>query len=228
MRKPLLLFIFLLSWTWVLTAQGSFSIENAERYKSGIITEDITAGAHIRNNSDTDKRVKVRSEIVYMPEGGKTYFCWKECYTPAVTDSPEYIEIPAGESVKNFYGYYRPNEIVGEARVRFIFYSNNNPADSIHLVITFNAVPSGLKNLTLSRLEAYPNPASDEVIISYSRNTANEGWIDLYNMLGNKIQSVRISGNEGFARLETSGLKSGIYFYSLRGVSKPQRITIKH
>jgi len=212
----------------VLQAQGSLRIENAVRFVSGITSEDLSAGAHVRNISNTDRRVKVRSEVISIPEGGQTYFCWKECYTPAITDAPEYIEIPAGESVSNFYGYYRPNDINGEAKVRFIFYNTNEPGDSVHLEISFAANAAAIAPAKEIKLEAYPNPASNEVMISFVKPGGQDAWLDLFNMLGNKIQSVKISGTDGTARIETSSLKSGIYFYALRGSGKPQRITIKH
>lgn len=62
---------------------------------------------------------------------------------------------------------------------------------------------------------AYPNPASGSVNIDYSLSN-NEGELNVYNMTGICVKSVKLNEREGCVRIDLSGLPTGVYMYGLR------------
>lgn len=63
-----------------------------------------------------------------------------------------------------------------------------------------------------------PNPVRDRAVVTYTTPTAGHVSIDLFNMKGEKIRTIRDqqqeAGNWGFM-LQTSDLASGTYYYTL-------------
>jgi len=215
-----------------LSAQ-SYQFENEVRYDFGSVNEDLDAHTYIRNISGTLKRVLVKSEVISMPAGSDTYFCWAQCYDPSVTVSPEYIEVEDGGLINLFHGYVRPNGIPGISEIRFTFYSVNAPEDSLQFIGHFEASPVGIKDIKATELSllAYPNPADDKFNISYKGLNSGEATLEIYNMLGSRVSTITLKNNEGVVTIPTEQLKAGVYFYTLRGngkTSKPGRITVKH
>lgn len=215
-----------------LSAQ-SYQLENISSYDFGSVNEDLDVHTYVRNISGSLKRVLVKSEVITLPSGSDTYFCWAQCYEPSVTVAPEYIEVADGELINTFHGYVRPNGIPGLSAIRFTFYSVNAPEDSIQLVGHYEASPVGIKDLKSAETSiiAYPNPADDKFNISYKNLTSQDATLEVFNMLGTKVASVAIRNTEGVVTIPTDQLKAGVYFYTLRGngkTSKPGRITVKH
>jgi hypothetical protein len=215
-----------------LNAQ-SYQFENEVRYDFGSVNEDLDAHTYIRNISGSLKRVLVKSEVISMPSGSNTYFCWAQCYDPTVTVSPEYIEVADGEVINLFHGYVRPNGIPGTSEIKFTFYSVNSPEDSLQFIGHYEASPVGIKDVKSSELSliAFPNPADDKFSISYKGLSSGEATLEVYNMLGSRVSATILKNNEGVVTIPTEHLKAGVYFYTLTGngkTSKPGRITVKH
>jgi hypothetical protein len=227
------LFLSILVFSFGTIGAQSYQLENVTSYDFGAVNEDLEAHTYVKNISGSLKRVLVKSEVISMPTGSQTYFCWVQCYEPTVTEAPAYIEVADGEVINNFHGYLRPNGIAGTSEIRFTFYSVNAPEDSIQLIGHFEASPVGIKDVkvTETTIIAYPNPADDKFNISYKNLSTQDATLEVFNMLGTKVASVSIRNTEGIVTIPTDQLKAGVYFYTLRGngkTSKPGRITVKH
>lgn len=67
-------------------------------------------------------------------------------------------------------------------------------------------------------LAAYPNPFSDNTLISYDfSNIKNysKANIVVYDMMGNSVETIDLHGNQGDITIHRATLSSGVYFYSL-------------
>ena len=86
---------------------------------------------------------------------------------------------------------------------------------SIHVNMTGQIIvvcPSGIsepKNETTISL--YPNPCMDKLTVKYEN--ANEASV--YNVVGEKMMTIQLSGNSGTVELNVAELSSGIYFVAI-------------
>ncbi len=82
--------------------------------------------------------------------------------------------------------------------------------------VTFNCM--GLNELSLSNIQLYPNPSSNNITIDMSRNqdeiTRNYSAIEIYNALGEKVKLVS-EKNLKVANISVADLTEGIYLATL-------------
>ncbi|QQS28793.1 MAG: T9SS type A sorting domain-containing protein [Sphingobacteriales bacterium] len=77
-------------------------------------------------------------------------------------------------------------------------------------------------NSNVSSVTVYPNPASDEVCMTYRLSGNRQAEFVLYDFSGMLLQSRQLTGN-GLMRFQTHGLSQGIYFYQITLNGKPLR-----
>ncbi len=63
-----------------------------------------------------------------------------------------------------------------------------------------------------SYLNVYPNPAKDELTITYQL-TGNNGLFNLYDILGRSLKTIEINTPSGTTTISVADLPTGIYFY---------------
>ena len=94
----------------------------------------------IRNNSDEEKRIVIKKEVVQDLEGVTNFFCWGNmCYSPGTSTSLP-VAVPAyslNEEELSFYAYYG-NQAYGEVIVRYYAYEESNPQERCYIVLHFN------------------------------------------------------------------------------------------
>lgn len=62
----------------------------------------------------------------------------------------------------------------------------------------------------------YPNPVVDNLTIDYSvEGNFNEASVDVYDLLGQKVESLTIKNNKGKIVFPVNSLKAGVYFYTI-------------
>ena len=72
-------------------------------------------------------------------------------------------------------------------------------------------------NLTLTA--AFPNPASSEVSINFGLNQASKVEIEVYDVTGKNVQTVKLDNLEAgnhTSKLNVAGLGAGVYVYSVK------------
>ncbi len=78
--------------------------------------------------------------------------------------------------------------------------------------VTQNSLNPGLAGA------AFPNPAANSISIPYALpKIIQRAELKFCNAEGQEIRSYPINGNQGQLRIQTEGLKNGIYFYSISG-----------
>jgi len=78
---------------------------------------------------------------------------------------------------------------------------------------------------------AYPNPASSNLTINYSIEGDNDNArVDVYDVLGQVINSFEITDRKGQLTLNVENMNSGIYFYAIKVNEKTirtERVIVK-
>ncbi|HBX51119.1 MAG TPA: hypothetical protein DEH02_08650 [Bacteroidales bacterium] len=93
---------------------------------------------------------------------------------------------------------------------------------------THNQIENINTNLSENEvLEIYPNPASDVLYINYS--FSNESYLEIYNVLGSKLVSIRLNSGTSKKVLSLKNLSTGIYYLKIikdNKVFKSEKIVI--
>ena len=87
-----------------------------------------------------------------------------------------------------------------------IDYSNPN--------VQFNKGQGGIKESEL--LKVFPNPATDNLMLSFDKTIDGGFVIEVYNHTGSKVLTETVSQTQAQYQLNTAKLKNGIYFISVR------------
>lgn len=227
--KKLLLTTLLISLFAVLSFAQSFELYyEDELFPSGgtitVIGEaepDVWLYAHmsIKNVSNSDKYVKARKhEISIVPDSENT-FCWVICWLNTVFTSPSGLTLVPGEVNDTFSGDYISHGNPGVTIMRYSFFDDNNPNDSVYFYAEFNAGTVGINEPVSEQISisnAYPNPASDQVSFDYSLPySVPDAGIRIHNLLGSVVKEVQLRDAAGKVTLDVNDLKDGFYFYSI-------------
>ncbi len=151
-------------------------------------------------------------------KGAATTYAWDFGVTTSTVDT---------SSAKNPVFTYAAN---GTYTVRLIA-SNAFLADTITKTVTVTATDVKEVNIALNQIAIYPNPANENVTVSFDLLNANDVQIDLIDITGKTIRatnSMRFSSGMNEISLNTADITQGIYFVkvSTTELSKTTRLVI--
>lgn len=225
MKKYLLFACFLglaatMAYSQSLTLSNEFGpvANNATIVVTGLPSDDeIVVEMNITNTTSDSIPVICKKVETSLVPGTATLFCWGLCFSPTVYVSPDPLYIHAGETnTADFSGHYLPQGFSGLSTVRYVFYDERNPDDSVCFNADFQAYPLGVgEPVANGTISAYPNPASGNVTFTFSANDAVNGKIVIRNLVGETVRELNLSGTAGQVSFNVAELASGIYFYSL-------------
>lgn len=171
----------------------------------------------IRNLSDIEQSVVVEREIVELPDGASSYFCWDMCFAPWIDLSPDAVAIPAqtlSETELAFHLMFDGDE-TGVAVVNYYAYNPRDPENKISLTVLAGRNANVAEN-TITLGQAYPNPASTQVHFDYNCNSGSNVNAVVYNLLGQEVKVQPVNGSHGRINIAVDDLQPGIYFCSIR------------
>ena len=117
-----------------------------------------------------------------------------------------------------------------DASLEYKIFKEDNPSESFSFTVNYSFSPNNISNInTINTIHAYPNPANNNVSISYNASTDSE--ILLYNIVGEQVGKYNINAGTDKLDIDVSNLSSGTYFYSIISDSKAsetKRLVIKH
>jgi hypothetical protein len=231
MKKTLITFSLAICGTIAL-GQSSFKLfEKAtmtpaqsvyNRTLSDKATDDDFFELDCKNTSSSSKQTKVKMTIIYTPNGcsNDILFCDAlNCYPPGVNESPDANSMAAGRrDTSALIPHMSPGNCIGSYKVHFRLYDVNNISDSVSIDVNYSVVAGIEENINRNYLlgDAVPNPASEQLVINYTFITQpKNAKLELYNVVGTKVNEFKIEGMEGKVKMDVSNLSQGIYFYSL-------------
>ena len=181
--------------------------------------EAITFNCDVRNLSGESVNVLAKKIAPAMAGGAQNFFCWTQCYGTSTIVSPAPLAIAANTIREEFHGYYKNNGVLDDVNIKYVFFLQDNPNDSVMLDAIFTPSTLGLsENKTPILISAGPNPAIENFSITYSqlpsKNNA-ENVLIIYNAFGQKVSTQSITGTEGKLNFPVVSLSNGVYFYSL-------------
>lgn len=183
----------------------------------------------------------------------ENYFCWDECFIPAVSTSG-IVRIGPGDTVTNFIGDYKikgGQALTDPSTISYRFYVLENPGDSASLTISYGpsnaeeanygtvaigALPLGVEDILAKNknaiLNLYPNPAETFVAIDYTlKHGAKDGAVVLRNILGESVYTSGIFGAFGKTLVPVEQLNNGVYFCTIvveGEVQQTKRLVVNH
>jgi hypothetical protein len=179
----------------------------------------LYAHMSIKNISETDKYVKARKFEVSVVPGSENTFCWVICWVNTVFTSPSGLTIEPDSTNHTFSGDYLSHGNSGVTIMRYTFFDDNNPNDSVYFYVEFNAGTLGTDDRTTEQISvsnAYPNPANSYVSFDYDLPLSiTNAAIRIHNLLGSVVKEMNITHNSGKITLDVNDLKDGFYFYSI-------------
>jgi hypothetical protein len=196
--------------------------------------DEIVAYAFVTNNSAAAIPVKVKKVEIHLTEGTTNTFCWGLCYPPNIYVSEEAITIgPGSTNFNDFSGHLAPNGISGYSIIRYVFYNENNAADSVCMNVHFDHFPVSVESrgTTPSLSAAYPNPANGTFSLDYQLPQSLTGSVILCTLAGSVVKEQLIFVAAGKVTINTGDLVDGVYLYSLKvnGTTfRIRKVIIKH
>lgn len=198
-----------------------------------VVNEPLTGDANqtpgvplaAENSSSSARTVNVKRYELSVPSGTGNYFCWYECYNEEAAGdmplwiAPQTVSMQSGETFNGFHGYYKPNNIVGVATFRYVWYDFSNPNDSTWVDLVFNMSAVGIAEMADVRaFKVFPNPSTGgDITLDYDLATASAGTqLELYNVLGERKLVRPISSAQGKVTLREGDLNSGVWFAVLK------------
>lgn len=219
-----------------LTHDGVVLEPNEEVTMTGPASNDeIVIELDVTNNGSSAMNVLVKKVENYLVEGSENTFCWGLCFPPFVYESPSSIEISAGGTNDlDFSGHYNPKENAGTSSISYVFFDENNPDDSVMVVVLFAAGTTGIGDQFGSASiisSAYPNPANNFVKFDYTLDTKQNATMRVYSLIGSLVKEYAVSSGNGTIEIETAQLEEGFYFYTLSSGNEEMesgKFVVKH
>ena len=75
---------------------------------------------------------------------------------------------------------------------------------------------SGIFNVKTNAVHVYPNPVKETLTVIFNQPISNDGVIEIWNILGNRVLTNTISKASIEQKIDVSNLSSGIYSYLIK------------
>jgi len=182
---------------------------------------------HLSNTGETNLHIAVRKVEVSIVEGMSNNFCWNSfCYSNNVYDigdinaDPIVLEPGNTTTDDDFYTELWPDGKEGLSTVIYEFYDVNDVFETVSVTVNFKvstATSIFSRQISKNSLgEASPNPAREFTNIPFEVPAdAKNTQLVVRNLLGNIVYQQFLDVANQKIRIDTSGLSSGIYIYSL-------------
>ncbi len=178
----------------------------------------------ITNNSSSTINVRVFKRDENIVSGTEALFCFNGACWPASTDTSGinggtgfiFQPIDAGittSGLNSIICEFKPNGLIGTSYVDYVVYDYYNMSDSVNVTVIYDLSIGIEGNLVSNSIVTYPNPADNAVNFKYKVDSENSK-IEIYNIVGNLVESINLDSNSGINSINTSNYKQGAYFYS--------------
>jgi hypothetical protein len=222
----------------IIRPKGTHPINDSVIVVYGSVTDSaIFTPPQVINTGALSITLKVRRIDTAIVTGTQNYFCWGLCYGPQaapvwVGSTPQ--TLPAGDTNKTFTADYEPHVKAGTSVIRYVFFNTSNPNDSAWVLVKFIIAPLSINEVTANTIHIsapYPNPAHNNVSFNYKLNGVQQASLQVYNTLGQCMETLAVNANNDKLSLNVGNLPSGIYIckFEANGAEPVyQRMVVSH
>ena len=217
-----------------LLDHNDVDITNTTHYEYGTPATIALTKFHVKNLTNSQQNFALRVIREYVPYTNSSLACCfgTACFSASATvDGTQIINSGVGDVVaaNDIYTDLKVSPVTwmwnspstDHAIWRVTVFDQNNPADSASALVVYADASSTVSldeiNSDEVKLNAFPNPATNNLTINYSVNgDFNRANVEMYDVLGQKLISEDLTTSNGQVKLNVSNLNAGVYFYSIR------------
>lgn len=199
---------------------GDRLVTNDTLYVIGT-TNDGVMESHVTVKNLTDKEIEVhaKKEHLAIVEETDNNFCWgASCFPPFIFVSVAAQKIDAEGTDDTFKGEYAHDGHEGTTSIRYTFYNNANPEDSVSVVVLYQVGAAGVQDWTLSPelFKAYPNPTDGPLQIDFPGAYDQRIQIEVMSITGQTVEQVQLPFGQASYRVNLSAYHKGYYFVKIQ------------
>ncbi len=227
MKKFLPVF-FLVFGAWLTCNSQSFKLADDSRalgngtevFQSGPSdTLQLITWLHLTNSTANSLQVMMKKEELSMLPGASSSICWAGyCYGPAMMVSTFPLSILPGETASGCFCHFGPNGCRGLCVIRWTFFKESDPSDSISITVHYSTYPTSTSNKQTPHYilaAAGQVPANNQIAIRYAIPPGTSGRIELRSPSGTPVECSESVSSEGTVFFRISELPSGIFYCTL-------------
>ncbi|MBO7444935.1 MAG: T9SS type A sorting domain-containing protein [Bacteroidales bacterium] len=182
-------------------------------------TIGVTTNTYVEffNNTQEDVYFRVRKQVLTDADPSSITFCvGGTCYTGNTSqelflDAESFWDLTDEANV--FHASFSPQNDATQ-RVRFTIVNADDASDTICFTINYTPTTGVQEFASVSKLSAYPNPATSSVTLEYSLDNVSNAYVVIRNLTGMEVYRGVASGS-GKSVVDLTGVKAGIYFYGI-------------
>jgi hypothetical protein len=198
-------------------------------------TLQLITWLNLTNNTASTMRVMMKKQEISMLPETSSSICWAGyCYGPEMMVCIEPLIMQPGELVSGCFGHFGPHGSRGVSIIRWTFYNQANPSDSLSVTVRYSTYPTGINHIQsqpYSLASAGPVPADNTIKLKYMLPPAEKGRIELRNNTGKLVATHEDILLSGISSFNSQNLPSGVYFCTLVVDGKPcltRKIPVYH
>lgn len=174
----------------------------------------------VHNLASSSVAYKIKRTIIQQVAGCSPMYC-QECGSGLCFTGPmsSQYTLAVGGACEWDIRYNVGPTPLGTSVVRYTAFNTANVNDSTSIVLHYIVTPAAVPAIAAADAflsEPIPNPASGTVQLQYQLNTAANASLELYNLLGEKIQGQNLANASGNAMFSVAELPAGIYYAVLK------------
>jgi hypothetical protein len=223
----------------IMTVGGNHSLNDSTIIVNGSLpTLAFALSLDVKNTSAGSIITKVKRIDTIVAAHSSNSVCWgPSCYgvqTGYEWTTPASETVASGVKDTTFSSHYNDSNHAGTSLIRYTFYNINNPTDSSWVLVKYVIAPLGIPEVSVDNLHlsaAYPNPANSTVSFNYHMNGVQQAKFELYNALGQCVQTIPVNSSIDKLNVNVSTLPAGIYICKLEANgSQPvfQKLIVTH
>ncbi len=202
------------SWLWSPNGEAtqSITVNSAGNYFATL------TGSACNSNSDTLMVVLAQLPVAgfnWLSNGSNVQFT-----STAQNASSYYYDFGDGSSSTS----QNPSHIYSTSGSFVVVQYAINACDSAMSIDTIQVVISGILNSTPNSMVVFPNPATENITVTYQ--SGNVDWMRILNPEGIEIMRI-VNLGEQSTIVDISALKPGIYFIEINGTDNMRTVFVK-
>jgi len=150
---------------------------------------------------------------------GETTLSFNSLDTEEGFDIIKVFDLESQELLSEISGDEIPEPVISPSGQFFITFITNNLLRGNGWEVSYETEIVGIEELnTFQNLRFYPNPATDELVVSFSTNQSEVSTVSIFSITGIKVFSESKQNFKGLynRKVDVSSLKKGIYILRLR------------